>query len=57
MERGEMDFYWAPPSPYFQQPASLRDEVTILTHQLGLALYEGLPFVWEDSDFGKGMNV
>lgn len=53
MEKGEMDYHWNPPPPYFQQP-KLFSEFTILTHQLGFALYEGLPFIWEDSDFGKG---
>jgi hypothetical protein len=56
MEKGEMDYLWTPPKPYFQEPSRVQREVTMLTHQLGFQLYEGLPFVWEESDFGTRMH-
>lgn len=55
IERGEMEYVWTPPPPYFQD-STLKQQTSIFAHQLGLLLYEGLPFVFEASDAGNGVD-
>jgi alpha-mannosidase len=55
IEKGAMEYIWRPPVPYFQEE-KIRNETSIFTHQLGLLLYEGFPFVFENSDSGSGAD-